>query len=148
MKKLFIIGLHQGVPETYFNMKTFLQEFGLNCITFCLSLDLKLSNILAGLGPHSSTYPCTWCEATVKSMQQNVQAANRTFGRIQQQAQMLKKALSEKRKVEPKHFFSCVEEPLLDRCDDELALNAIPPSPTSLDDRSGRKNLGCTPLKA
>ncbi len=68
--KLFIIGLFQGVPKNYFNMKTFLQELGLNCITFCLSLDLKLSNILAGLGPHSSTYPHTWCEAMIKNMQQ------------------------------------------------------------------------------
>ncbi len=127
VKKLFIVGIAQGVPESYENMKLLLQQLSITP-SFCTSTDLKLSNIIVGLGLHSSSCPCTWCEAHKDDFKSNFTAPLCTFGRICQQARLFKLAVQSRQKFPPQQFFSCLEEPILNCPDSLLVLDAIAPS--------------------
>ncbi len=126
VKKLFIIGLAQNVPECYENVKTLVRELPLD-VTFCTSADLKMLNILVGIGPHSSSCPCTWCEAHSKDFRSDFVAPLRTFARIRHQARLYKEAVRQKKKFTPQTYFSCVEEPILRVRGDVVVLDAIAP---------------------
>ncbi len=127
VKKLMIVGIGQGIPENHENMRTFMTELQLGSLSFCLATDLKLSNILAGLMSHASSYPCTWCQASKSDIQQDIPGCLRTFGSIRELARQYKKALAEGKRVGGQQFFGCVEMPLLENPDEDEVLDAIAP---------------------
>lgn len=78
VKKLFIIGLAESTQENYENVSQLWSEIDINKCNGTISTDLKLANIAAGLMPHSSLFPCTFCianknELTARSAVFNVQ---------------------------------------------------------------------------
>ncbi len=127
VKKLMIVGIGQGIPENHENMRTFMTELQLRSLAFCLATDLKLSNILAGLMSHASSYPCTWCEASKSNIQKDIPGLLRTFGSIREKARRYKQEVAEGKRVGGQQFMGCVEMPLLDNPDGEEVLDAIAP---------------------
>ncbi len=127
VKKLMIIGIGQGIPENHQNMRTFMSELQLGSLSFCLATDLKLSNILAGLMSHASSFPCTWCDASKSDIRQDIPGPLRTFGSIRERAGRYKKAIADWKRVGRQMFFGCVELPLLENPDQEEVLDAIAP---------------------
>ena len=85
-----------------------------------------LSNLIVGIGAHSSTYPCCYCESSPKE-QWNT-APLRTFGRIRELE-------SERRAAErggtvpsdPRFYKSVQHEPLIDCHDETIVLEKVPP---------------------
>ena len=59
VKKLFILAIVKGVPETRDNVNAILTALNLKKLRFdfCLATDLKLQNIAVGIQSGSSTYP-------------------------------------------------------------------------------------------
>ena len=61
VRKVFILAIVPKTPETYRNMRVIIQKTQLNNLDkFLLVADLKLLNIILGLGTHSSRYPCPY----------------------------------------------------------------------------------------
>lgn len=69
VKKLFIIGLVQNVQESYDNVKELWSDIGIDQEKGTVSADLKLCNIMSGIMPCSSSYPCTWCEVSKEDLE-------------------------------------------------------------------------------
>lgn len=92
------------------------------CQGFVLSADHKLINLALGLMSHSSTYPCSWCDAHKNSLDSC--GKPRTFGKIRELALAFQKS----KKNEGKDFKCCVEIPSLglENPDDEV-IDLIPP---------------------
>ncbi len=63
VKKLFILAVSPEVPESYNNVKSLLSLLDISSLSFTLSWDMKLSNILIGSQNHASKFPCAYCEA-------------------------------------------------------------------------------------
>ena len=64
VKRTFILALGKGVPETYNNFKSFLNELKLSEIDSINTYDLKLELIACGMeGQQGGTYPCHYCHA-------------------------------------------------------------------------------------
>ena len=64
VKRTFILAKGKGVPETYHNLKVFLEELKLTEIDSVNTYDLKLELICAGMENISSgKYPCHMCLA-------------------------------------------------------------------------------------
>ena len=95
VKQLFLLALAPGVKECYENLKLILDALKVfeaaNDFTF--ASDMKLYSILLGIQPHSSTYPCIWCEG--KKCEYDPNAALRTLGNCREYAKKFKTAVAE-----------------------------------------------------
>ena len=120
VKKLLIIAIVQGIPETYRNVKVIMGFLDLQNFDFTLASDLKLINILYGLQSHSCTYPCVYCE-TRKGYDQK--GPLRTLARIK----ALAIAFQSNPKNEGKNFYNAVNLPLVTGNENELILSKLPP---------------------
>ena len=80
MKKLFILAIESGIPETYENVKAILSALKLEDLKFdfCLATDMKLQNIAVGIQSGSSMYPCAYCESARPF---TIEAMLRTLGK-------------------------------------------------------------------
>lgn len=63
VKKVILIAL-ASVQENYHNASQMWGMLGINKFLDTIATDLKLGNIMTGLMSHSSTFPCTWCDAS------------------------------------------------------------------------------------
>lgn len=70
VKRIFIIAIAPLVQENYHNLQKLWISLNLHKIKsdFVIATDLKLCNILIGIMPHGSTYPCCWCTAPSSDM--------------------------------------------------------------------------------
>ena len=132
VKQLFLLALAPNVKECYDNLKLILDALkvfeGANDFTF--ASDMKLFSILLGIQPHSSTYPCIWCEG--KKCVYDPNAALRTLGSCREYARKFKAAVAEaesKGKKPPlaNNFMCCENEPLLQGPDYTKVLGILPP---------------------
>ena len=99
-------------PENYINMKLMIQKVKLNTlIQYLLVADLKLLNIVCGLGTHSSKYPCPYGQCFRQGNGIWVAGRRRTVRSIKENFQRWKAAGSKQKKK--KNFYSCEEEPLI-----------------------------------
>lgn len=123
VKKLFILAIASDSQENYENVSKLWSELCLKSFEGTIATDLKLANILAGIMPHSSLYPCTWCYAkkgeldscgTLRSSQNTVENYTkwRASGAVKSQA---------------KKFFNCVNPPLIMTKNEKVYLDIIPP---------------------
>ena len=62
VKKLLIIGIAQGILETYENVKAMMNLLNLEKIDFIIATDYKLCNILMGLQAHGCAFRCPFCK--------------------------------------------------------------------------------------
>ena len=68
IRKSIWIALVCGVDETYHNLKLFFEIIELSIISYQLSQDLKLTNLVTGITNFTSKYPCpsSYCLKTKK----------------------------------------------------------------------------------
>lgn len=125
VKKLFIVGLAQGVQENYENVYKLWKLINIDDAAKegTISVDLKLANIMSGLMVHSSLYPCTWC--IVKKDQLKDRAELRTIGNITDNYLLWLK--SGGKSDTGKNYYNCVQRPVFTGDDDKLILDIIPP---------------------
>ena len=118
---IIILGIVQDKCEVYDNLRELLTNLKLNgALDYVLAADLKVCNVMAGIGSHSSTYPCTWCYATSPYTKS---AKSRTLGDTQD---YYKDYVTNGRKNAPK-YFNCIYEPLIKgKATDEM-IDLIPP---------------------
>lgn len=102
-------------------------------ISFMPAFDLKLANVYLGLGPHSSMFPCPWCEVPKADFSNPPKPIPlRTVGDIRRNAAAYKTAIQNhtgKKKLSASAgpFKSYVEEPLMRKLPDEtLVLDILP----------------------
>ena len=121
VKKCFILGLVQNLPENYENVRKLLEVIDIGSIQHHLACDMKLQNILCGIQGHSATHPCIYCTG---SKPWNKPGELRTLGGIREQAKKFENA-SKSKKV-AKNFFNCVHEPIIAGEDDEKIIDILP----------------------
>ena len=110
VKKLFILAIVKGIPETRQNVKAILDALKLENVkfNFFIATDLKLQNILLGIQSGSSSFPCGYCESQRPF---GVKALMRTLDRIRQ----LAKEFGDKGGIlkDAKEFKNAIHDPLL-----------------------------------
>lgn len=128
VNKLFLIGLTEFSSENYHNLSIMwnllhLIDFFDGNISTSIAADLKLLNILVGLGSHSSSYPCTWCLAHKDQL--FITGKLRTIGECIDNYKSWEKNGSKKQ--ECKNFKSCSNIPLISSQREKKIIELIPP---------------------
>ena len=123
VKKLFIIGIVKGVPETNHNVKSIMSALNLEDtkLDFCLTTDMKLQNILVGIQSGSAKYPCPYCESARPF---DVNGLKRTLGRLRELAQNFKDSNADKKDAQ--EYFNAIYEPIIQGSDDIFILDLLP----------------------
>ena len=124
VKKLFILAIVKGIPETRENVKTILKALKLENVKFdfCLATDMKLQNITVGIQANSSKHPCAYCEAPRPF---DTKGMLRTLGRLRQLCKEFHEFGGGK-KENAKDYCNVVHEPLIDGDDETLILLLLP----------------------
>lgn len=123
VKKLFIIGLVQNVQEGYENVKQLWSDIGIDELNGTTSADLKLCNIMSGVMPCSSTYPCCYCEVSKENLEGSSNL--RTIKNIKENfAQWLNDGADKK---SAKNFKCCVADPIFSCNENKSILDILPP---------------------
>ena len=132
VKKLIILALVEDINEDYDNLKTILELVKVD-IDSVFALDLKAANILMGIGTHSSTHPCVWCDmkkCDFSKIETLFDGGNlRTLGSVRKNAESYQKAVSlhkGKNKLSSAAFLNCEHMPISDKDDLTLILYLIP----------------------
>lgn len=109
VKKLFILGLVPGCQETYKNINMLCSKINmLDIDNAVFAVDLKVANLLCGIGTHSSLYPCTWCFASKNKLDQKAEL--RTIQNITKYFSEWEK--SGRDKNEAKNYMNCINIPV------------------------------------
>jgi hypothetical protein len=133
VKRGLLLAIVAKVPETYENMNVLIQLTKINEVEYKLSNDLKLVNIVIGIGTHSAKYPCPYGEC-YKSDDTGawVKGQCRTYKNITQNRENWQTSSSSKkgnRKV-LKKFKNCEFVPLMGENVPNLPiLYQVPPPP-------------------
>ncbi|CAH0552516.1 unnamed protein product [Brassicogethes aeneus] len=104
VNKLFILALAANVQENHSNIFVLWTLLKIEKCYDTIAADLKLLNILLGIGPHSSMYPCLWCTANQHELDKI--SALRTFENCKTNDLEWYKAGSNKK--DAKEYFSCI----------------------------------------
>ena len=121
VKKIFILAVVEDKCEMYENLREILQHLHLHISKeWCLAGDLKVCNIIVGIGSHTSKYPCTWCYATAPYVKR---AKFRTLGEIKWWHTLYVKG----GRKNAQKYFNCINEPLITGDDDDRIIDIIPP---------------------
>ena len=127
VKGLLILAMVPNIGEIHSNVATVFEEMNISFINNAiLCADLKLANMIVGIGAHSSTYPCLYCESSPRDEWST--APLRTFGRIRDLARRRNAAaegLTEP--SEPRFFKSVQNDPLIQCGDHTTVLEKVPP---------------------
>jgi len=139
VKQLLIIAIVSDISETYYNMQKLLNLLDFQSISDSIryAVDLKLANILLGLGGHTSTYPCHICTWKYEKPRKNTRQRQasvatetpqlRTLGLQRQLATDFEAAKLKNPKAEPKDFFSTSRHPLMNDPDEIMTMELVPP---------------------
>ena len=123
VKKLFILAIVQGVPETYKNVEKILEALKLENVEFkfCLATDMKLQNIIMGLQSNSAAFPCVYCESRRPF---DIPGLLRTLGRIRE---LSRKFIEIGAKLkDAQDYLNAVNEPLFSASDDAQIIEILP----------------------
>lgn len=125
VKKLFILALASNTQENYSNVLELWSLLNINSYSYMytLSLDLKLANIMVGIMSHSSSHPCTWCNARKGFLEQ--QGVDRTIGTIRSNYKAWRDAGSNLKTA--KNFNNCIHEPIFAANEKTKILDIITP---------------------
>ena len=82
VKRQLIVAIVEDVPETYATVKVMMDQIHVEDVSFVISCDLKIANILCGIQFHSSKHPCCWCN--IDSDNHSECGVSRKFGSIQE----------------------------------------------------------------
>ena len=122
VKKLFILAIVKGIPESNHNVKSIMAALNLENVKFdfCLTTDMKLQNILVGIQSGSSKYPCPYCESARPF---DIPGLLRTLGRLRELAQKFENS-DEK---DAKEYFNTIHQPIIQGEDHVFILDLLPP---------------------
>lgn len=126
VKGLVILAMVPSISETFSNVSTIFEEMNIPFNNTFLCTDLKLANLIVGVGTHSSTYPCCYCEGSPKDQWST--SPLRTFGRIRE-LQSRRNAAEEQgtESADPRFFKSVQHEPLINCDNSTIVLEKVPP---------------------
>lgn len=125
VKKMFLIAV-APIQENYHNVNKIWQKLNLNNLlknNATISTDLKLANLLCGIGTHASKFPCTWC--TAENNQLHSKGAMRSISNIKANYTSYSAAGSNPKKA--KDFDSCINMPVFHEITDKRILDLLPP---------------------
>lgn len=124
VKKIFLIGIIPITQENYENVRMLWFILKINEVhRWTVATDLKLANILLGIMSHASNHPCTWC--TAKKGHLNECGEYRTLKDCIKNYFAWQAAGGTKNKA--KNFENCVNQPVLERIENDEVIDYIPP---------------------
>ena len=87
--------------------------------------DQKYTNLVCGIGEHSSTFPCSWCELAASCFRDRLEYILRTFGGIRRcnAARLAARG----RMADPKFHLSVKHDPALPCKDEEKVIEKVVP---------------------
>ena len=123
LNKIFILAIAQNCQENYSNVLKLWNILKINDFQGTIATDLKLANLLAGIGSHSSMYPCTYCLADKNNLHvcgvyRTTDNCKKFFEKWRKNGSYLKKA---------KEYKSCINEPVVKREKNTKIIDIIPP---------------------
>ena len=123
VKKLFILAIVKGVPETTQNVEQIMSALKMENVEFefCIATDMKLQNIICGLQSSSSTFPCPYCESPRPFTTEGIL---RTLGRIKKLYRSF--IASGKKLKDAKDFLNVIHMPLITGDDDTEIIELLP----------------------
>ena len=143
VKKALVLVFCEGIPETYFNVKTLRKELQLSTLNEKVeTVDLKMLLILCGMMGSSCTHPCPYCLARhIFQTGQWDKGELRTLGMLKKHAaefahhfEQVKarcpfktdKQNLETAKKDAKNYYNVINPPLIDGNDEDLILDLLP----------------------
>ena len=87
--------------------------------------DQKYVNLIVGIGEHSSTYPCGWCDLAASAFRDRLEYILRTFGAIRRCNAARQAARG--RRAEPRFHLSVKHDPALPCKDEEKVIEKVVP---------------------
>lgn len=124
VKKLLILAIAASTQENYDNVSKLWSLLEMNKFKGTFAADLKLINILLGIMPHSSSYPCAWCNSHKNEL--HLCGVYRTIRDLLKNYEDWKNAGAVKK--DAKKFKSCINPPVFSNTPkDTLVLDLVPP---------------------
>lgn len=125
-KQILFLSICPGVPESYENIQTILDKIKLYLLEdFKVVGDLKVYNLVCGIGTHSSKFPCPFCLTYRDKNGFWVQAEQRTWQNIiANNAEWIKNGGKEKDLMK---YFNCAHPPMIGPGTDEPVMWTMPP---------------------
>ncbi len=106
-------------PEAHFNLQEIVSLTKLNeVVDYTFAGDLKMSNLIKGVGPHASTRPCAYC--ILASEPCDSDTPFRTLNLNARQFDKWQKTSG--KKTTWRNFFSCSKQPILNSTKPALLL--------------------------
>lgn len=126
VKGLLILAIVPNISENHANVSAIFEELNIPFNNVFLCSDLKLANLICGIGSHSSTYPCCYCESSPKEHWKI--APLRTFGRIRELAAEKDAADTEGiNSADSRLFKSVLHDPMIGCSNNTTVLQKVPP---------------------
>ena len=122
---LFIVALVPKVKEDYLLVSQVIRLLKLENLgeqRWVSGGDQKFINLICGVGEHSSTYPCSWCDGHRAGFRERLDHSRRTFGSLRR-SNAAREAAGPK--ADPKFFLSTKNEPVLPCKDEEEVISRV-----------------------
>ena len=125
VKKVFILAIAPGIPESYVNVKRIWLNLKLDSLKYkyTLATDLKLCNIILGMMSHSSCHPCCWCDVdkndlVTKGKQRTLEGLMKLFWSYFE---------SQASKEDAKLYGNVIQSPILNNTEEDTSYKGHPP---------------------
>ena len=122
---LFIVALVPKCKEDYLLVSQVIRLLKLENLReqrWVSSGDQKYVNLVCGVGEHSSTYPCSWCNCPKAGFRERLEYIRRTFGMIRC-CNAAREAAGPN--ADPKFFMSIKKDPALPCKDEEEVISRV-----------------------
>ena len=133
VKRILILAAVLNGKEDYETIKAMFEKTrvieALTDLPYCISSDLKMINIIIGIGAHSSTFPCAFCIWPIGENEELGPWLLRTFESIQKNSLRWKSETNSDPR-ELKNYFNCRHDPLI--LGTENIIDRVVPSPLHL----------------
>jgi hypothetical protein len=131
LKRSIVLAAVSKVSESHHNMKVLMQLTKINEVDYKLSQDLKLINIMIGIGPHSSRFPCPYGECCKDDKGDWVKGQDRTPRNMREhRKRWMNRSRSKKgNRDNLKEHMNCEHESLIAGNEDDPVYLTAPPPP-------------------
>ena len=135
-KKVTVVAIVEDVAETWHNIWIVFSLLNITTISFISSTDMKMANVVLGLGTCSSTYPCCYCIQPKAAFLKELFAGGtpkyplRKIGEMRRNAELYQAHAARSNaatKPSSAQWFNCENPPLVDAPDDALVIDIWAP---------------------
>ena len=109
VKRQLIVPTAENVSETNENVRVLMNIIPANDVSFHISCDLKMANIISGIQSHSSKHTCYWCDVNSDNLSEC--GTSRRFGSMKEKFNAFVAAGLDTKF--PKDFDNVVHPPLI-----------------------------------